>query len=172
MYEYLTSYETTSTQPIGADCNQIGPVYPRMDGPDDEREVLMPMPLWWGKINKRVFNPSALKNGKWKVLTHVGRSSGRIYRTPLEAYEVDGTFVFILVYGSRSDWVQNILHEGSGSLQADDELIELASPRLISAKEAWSLLDGLAKPPPGFLNVNEFLQMDIASRSRSRSANA
>lgn len=124
----------------------------------------MPMPLWWGKVNKRVFNPSALKNGKWKVLTHIGRSSGRVYRTPLEAYEVDGSFVFILVYGSRSDWVQNTLHSGSASLEADGELIELASPRLIGGKEAWSLLDGVAKPPPGFLNVNEFLQMDVASR--------
>jgi deazaflavin-dependent oxidoreductase (nitroreductase family) len=141
-----------------------------MDGLDDAREVLMPMPLWWGNINKRVFNPSALKNGKWKVLTHVGRSSGRVYRTPLDAYEIDGTFVFILVYGSKSDWVQNILHSGSASIEADGEVIELASPRLLSDKEAWSLLDGIAKPPPAFLNVNEFLQMDIASRSRIESA--
>lgn len=126
----------------------------------------MPMPLWWGEINKRVFNPRALENGKWKVITHVGRSSGRVYRTPLDAYEVDETFVFILVYGSGSDWVQNILASGSGSLESDGEIIGLGSPRLISEDEAWSLLDGIAKPPPGFLNVNEFLRMDIVSRSR------
>lgn len=131
----------------------------------------MPMPLWWGKINKRVFNPRALHNGKWKVLNHVGRTSGRLYRTPLDGYEIDGTFVFILVYGSRSDWVQNILHGGSATLEAEGDLIELAAPRLISEKEAWALLDGVATPPPGFLNVNEFLQMDIVGRGpASRSA--
>jgi deazaflavin-dependent oxidoreductase (nitroreductase family) len=122
----------------------------------------MPMPLWWGKINKRVFNPRALENGKWDVITHVGRSSGHTYRTPLEAHRVDGTFVFILVYGSKSDWVQNILTSGSAFLEADGESFELRSARLISRKTAWRLLEGIAKPPPGFLNVNEFLQMDIA----------
>lgn len=40
----------------------------------------MPMPLWWGKINTKVFNPSALHSGKWMVLTDVGRKSGRTYR--------------------------------------------------------------------------------------------
>lgn len=129
----------------------------------------MPMPLWWGKINKRVFNARALESGKWKVVTHVGRSSGLTHKTPLDAYEVDGTFIFILVYGSRSDWVQNILQSGSASLEADGDIVELAAPRLIPGEEAWRLLDGLAKPPPAFLNVNEFLQMDISSRSRAES---
>jgi len=132
----------------------------------------MPMPLWWGKVNKRVFNPSALKNGKWKVLTHVGRSSGRVYKTPLDAYEIDGTYVFILVYGSKSDWVRNVLNSGSASLDVDGEMVELVAPRLIPEDEAWTLLDGVAKPPPGFLNVDEFLQMDISNRIRPRSATA
>lgn len=127
----------------------------------------MPMPLWWGQINKRLFNPRALENGKWDVITHVGRSSGRMYRTPLEAHRVDGTFVFILVYGSESDWVQNVLAGGSASLEADGETVELTSPRLLSSTVAWELLDGIAKPPPGFLNVNEFLQMDVVEPKAS-----
>lgn len=124
----------------------------------------MPMPLWWGKINKRVFNPRALESGKWEVITHTGRSSGRVYRTPLDAHEVDGTFVFILVYGSRSDWVQNILASGSATLEVGGEVVELTSPRLIDENTAWGLLEGLAEPPPAFLRVNEFLQMDIVGR--------
>jgi deazaflavin-dependent oxidoreductase (nitroreductase family) len=124
----------------------------------------MPMPLWWGQINKRLFNPRALKNGKWKVITHVGRSSGRTYRTPLDAYEVDGRYLFILVYGSRSDWVRNILASGSAKLEAGEEEIGLTSPRVISEAAAHDLLDGIAKLPPGFLNVKEFLVMDIATR--------
>lgn len=123
----------------------------------------MPMPLWWGHINKRVFNPRALQSGKWAVITHVGRSSGKTYRTPLDAHHVDGTYVFILVYGSRSDWVQNILASGSATLEVGGEMVELASPRLIAKDVAWALLDGITKPPPEFLDVNEFLQMDVAN---------
>lgn len=124
----------------------------------------MPMPLWWGHVNKKLFNPKALENGKWPVISHVGRSSGRVHRTPLDAYEVDGTFVFILVYGSRSDWVQNILASGSANLEANGEVVDLTSPRVISSDEAWQLLDGIAKPPPRFLNIDEYLQMDISGR--------
>lgn len=127
----------------------------------------MPMPLWWGHINKKLFNPKALRSGEWQVLAHVGRSSGRVYRTPLGAYEVDGTFIFILVYGSRSDWVQNVLASGSASLEVDGEVVELTSPRVISGDEAWELLGGIAKPPPRFLNIDEYLQMDVSGRSSS-----
>lgn len=126
----------------------------------------MPMPLWWGQVNKRLFNPRALQNGKWKVLTHVGRSSGRVYRTPLDAAEVDGTFVFILVYGSRSDWVQNILSSGAAVLHTDEEVVDLVSPRLIPGEQGRRMLRGSVTLPPRFLRVDEYLQMDIASRAR------
>lgn len=124
----------------------------------------MPMPLWWGQINKRVFNPPALKNGKWQVINHVGRSSGRSYRTPLGAIEVDGGYLFILVYGARADWVQNILASGSATLEAGGEEVGLTSPRVIATAAAIDLVDERVKLPPGFLNVNEFLVMDKATR--------
>ena len=124
----------------------------------------MPMPLWWGQINKRLFNPKALQNGKWKIINHVGRSSGRAYRTPLDAYEVDGTYVFILVYGPKSDWVRNVVASGQASLEVDDEIVELVSPRIVPGHTAWPMLEGVAKRPPGFLGIDEFLLMDIASR--------
>jgi deazaflavin-dependent oxidoreductase (nitroreductase family) len=94
------------------------------------------MPLWWGQINKRLFNPKALQNGKWKIINHVGRSSGRAYRTPLDAYEVDGTYVFILVYGPKSDWVRNVVASGQASLEVDDEIVELVSPRIVPGHTA------------------------------------
>lgn len=122
----------------------------------------MPMPLWWGQVNKRVFNPRALENGKWKVISHVGRSSGRRYRTPLDGFEVDDTYLFILVYGSRSDWVQNILASGEATLETGDEVLDLASPRILPAETAWKILG--EKPNTAFVKVDEYLQMDIASR--------
>lgn len=125
----------------------------------------MPMPLWWGHVNKRVFNPRALKGDKWDVIGHVGRSSGQRYRTPLEAHETGKSIVFILVYGSKSDWVQNVMASGTATLERPGESLELATPRLIEEGEAWKLLSGVAKPPPKFLNVNEFLQMDVVGRA-------
>lgn len=122
----------------------------------------MPMPLWWGHINKKLFNPRALENGKWKVVNHVGRSSGRQYHTPLDGFEVDDTYLFILVYGSGSDWVRNILASGGATLETGDEILELASPRVLPAEKAREILG--EKPNTAFVKVNEYLQMDIESR--------
>jgi deazaflavin-dependent oxidoreductase (nitroreductase family) len=121
----------------------------------------VPMPRWWGQINKRVFNPRAIAGGKWPVLTHLGRVSGAMYRTPLDAHPVDGGYLFVLVYGSRSDWVQNVLAAGSARLQLEGRELQLSSPRLVGDEEAFRHLPGVAERPPKLLRITEFLRMDL-----------
>lgn len=122
----------------------------------------MPMPTWWGHINKRVFNPRAVAGGKWPVLTHVGRVSGATYRTPLDAHPVDGGYVFVLVYGSGSDWVRNILASGTARLRVDGSEIPLTAPRIVGREEAFRLLAADVPRPPRLLRITEFLRMDAA----------
>ena len=121
----------------------------------------MPMPRWWGHINKRVFNPRAIAGGKWPVLTHVGRSSGQTYRTPLDAHPVEGGYLFVLVYGSRTDWVRNILAAGSASLRVDGREVALTAPRLVGRDEAERALSADVARPPKVLRISEFLRMDL-----------
>lgn len=121
----------------------------------------MPMPKWVGRINKRVFNKLELKRGARPVLAHVGRSSGRTYRTPLDAHPVEGGYIFILMYGSDSDWVKNVMAAGTAGLTVGEDEFELTSPRLVSKEVAWEQVPEGTKAPPGFLRVTEFLQMDI-----------
>lgn len=123
----------------------------------------MPMPRWVARVNKRVFNPLEIKRGRRPVLTHVGRSSGRTYRTPMDAHHVDDGFIFILVYGSGSDWVRNVMAAGTARLDIRGEEFELVSPRLITEDEAWRQLPAGTKPIPGFLGVTEYLQLDIGT---------
>ncbi len=122
----------------------------------------MPMPKWWGHINKRVFNPGQIKKGVSPVLTHVGRASGRTFQTPLDAHPIDGGYIFILVYGSGSDWVKNIIAAGIASLRVRGEEIPLESPRVITEEAAWELLPPTTKRPPKFLRISEYLQMDTS----------
>jgi len=121
----------------------------------------MPVPRWVAKVNRRFTNPRALKRGDWPVLTHVGRTSGATYRTPLEAHPIDDGYIFILVYGSGSDWVQNVLAAGTATLDIDNDIVELVNPRLISKEDAWQLLPPDTKKPPGFLRISEYLRTDI-----------
>ncbi|MFF0542117.1 nitroreductase family deazaflavin-dependent oxidoreductase [Nocardia thailandica] len=122
----------------------------------------MPMPLWWGHVNKRVFNPRAIASGTWPVLTHVGRSSGRTFYTPLDAHPVDGGYLFVLVYGSRADWVRNVLAAGSARLRVDGRELDLTAPRVLGADEARRILPPSVARPPRLLRISEFLRMDTA----------
>ena len=95
------------------------------------------------------------------MLTHVGRSSGKVYRTPLDAHPVDDGYLFVLVYGSGSDWVKNVLAAGTASLEIDGNELDLVSPRLLTEDVAWQRMPAGTRMPPRLLRVTEFLQMDI-----------
>lgn len=90
----------------------------------------------------------------------MGRLSGADYHTPLDAHPVDGGYVFILVYGSSCDWVQNILASEAASLKVDDVETKLCSPKLIDKDAAQKLLGPDMKLPPNFWRIDEFLQME------------
>lgn len=123
----------------------------------------MPMPLWWGQINKRVFNPPALRGKRWQVVGHVGRSSGKAYRTPVEAMRVDDGFIVTLVYGSRSDWVQNVLAAGGATIEFEGATVPVVEPEVITAEQAFELLPTGTKRPPKLLKIDEFLHLRRAS---------
>ena len=122
----------------------------------------MPMPRWWGQINKRVFNPRAVASGKWPVLTHTGRSSGTTYRTPMDAHAVDGGYLFVLVYGLGCDWAQNVLAAGHAELAVEGREVALSNPRVVGPDEAFAALDDDVPRPPRLLRIDEFLRMDLA----------
>lgn len=125
----------------------------------------MPIPMWVAQVNKRVFNKREIARGVRPVLTHVGRSSGKTYRVPLDAHAVDNGFIFFMMYGSKSDWAQNVLAAGSARLDVAGEQCDLVSPRVVTREVAWQQLPTSTKPPPAFLNVTEYLQMDIRTSS-------
>jgi deazaflavin-dependent oxidoreductase (nitroreductase family) len=123
----------------------------------------MPLPRWLARINRRVFNPRALDRENWPILTHVGRVSGRVRRTPIDAYPIDGGVLFQVNYGAdTSDWVRNVLQAGEASVRIDGRDIALTNPRIISMDEAMSLGAERLKQQPRFMNITECLRMDRA----------
>jgi hypothetical protein len=52
----------------------------------------MPYPRWLAKVNKRVFNPREVRKGERPVAIHVGRSSGTVHQTPLDAHHDEGSY--------------------------------------------------------------------------------
>lgn len=120
----------------------------------------MPVPMFMARVNRKIFNPREIAKGVRPVITHVGRRSGHSHKTPLDAHEVDGGYVFIAMYGRDADWVKNVVAAGRATLQVDGDEIELRSPRFIPPEEVWQSMPATAKPPASFLRVTDYLRMD------------
>ena len=48
-------------------------------------------------------------NTSFAVISHIGRSSGKWYKTPIIVRKVDEGFVAALTYGPKVNWYQNII---------------------------------------------------------------
>ena len=71
----------------------------------------------------------------------VGHRAGHIARRSKRSRST--TASLMLVYGSRSDWVQNVLAAGTATLEIGGETVDLVGPEVITADEAFKRL------PPG-----------------------
>jgi len=121
----------------------------------------MHLPRWLARMNKRFINPIEVRRGVRPVLIHVGRSSGQTYRTPLDAHPLPDGYLFIPMYGPRTDWVKNVLVAGEARISIDGEEIELESPRMVRKEDVWPQLLNTTKTPPGISGESELLLMTV-----------
>jgi deazaflavin-dependent oxidoreductase (nitroreductase family) len=127
----------------------------------------MPLPRWLAHINKRVFNPMEVRRGARPVLIHTGRSSGKTYRTPLDVHALPDGYLFIPLYGPRTDWVRNVLAAQTARLSMDGREIELQSPRLVKKKDIWPMVPTTKQSYPGISDESPLLQMTSADKAQN-----
>ena len=97
----------------------------------------------------RVVNPVTRRFAGWLpgfgLLTHVGRSSGRAYVTPINVFRRGDRYLFALTYGSGVQWVRNVLAAGGCTLRTRGRDVRLVGPELIV--DAKLTLPAPAGPP-------------------------
>ena len=69
------------------------------------------------------------------IVQHRGRSTGRLYRTPVNVFRRGDTFLFFLTYGSDVQWVKNVLVGGGCTIETRGETLKLLNPELITDPE-------------------------------------
>jgi deazaflavin-dependent oxidoreductase (nitroreductase family) len=100
------------------------------------------------------------------ILTHVGRKSGRTYRTPINVFRRGDRYLFALTYGADVDWVKNVLAAGGCEMRTRGRDVRLVEPELFLDPELRSM------PAPvrfigRFIRAAEILRMRDASSLRS-----
>jgi deazaflavin-dependent oxidoreductase (nitroreductase family) len=90
---------------------------------------------WLAKINIAVTNRITSLFAGWLpgfgILTHVGRKSGKVYRTPINVFRAANGFVIALTYSSQSEWVKNVLAAGGCELKTRGKKYTLSAATVV-----------------------------------------
>lgn len=129
----------------------------------------MPLPSQLGRFNQRVTNPilwpilSRLPGSGFGRIAHIGRRSGRAYRTPMLAFrDGDGNgVVFALTYGPGAQWVRNVLAAGECDFETRRGTRHLVEPQLFHDPERRSV-PPIVRRALGVIRADDFLRMRVA----------
>ena len=90
---------------------------------------------WLAKINIAFTNRITSLFAGWLpgfgILTHVGRRSGKVYRTPVNVFRASDGFIIALTYSSQSEWVKNVLAAGGCELKTRRKKYQLSAPNVV-----------------------------------------
>jgi deazaflavin-dependent oxidoreductase (nitroreductase family) len=90
---------------------------------------------WLAKINIAFTNRITSLFAGWLpgfgIVTHVGRKSGKVYRTPVNVFRASNGFIIALTYSSQSEWVKNVLAASGCELRTHGKKYQLSAPNVV-----------------------------------------
>src|SRR5215471_14576762 len=92
------------------------------------------------------------------ILTCRGRTSGRMYSTPINVFRRGDDYIFVLTYGSDTEWVKNVLAAGGCRILTRGRNVRLTRPEVI-VDPTRSLVPAPIRFIGRLGNVTEFLWM-------------
>lgn len=95
------------------------------------------------------------------IISHRGRKSGVIHRTPMNVFRDGDDYLFALTYGSDVQWVKNVIAAGEADLRIGDKTIHLTEPELFVDPKR-RLMPLPVRLMLGVMRVSEFLRMRAA----------
>ncbi len=120
----------------------------------------MPLPKRLARFNRHVTNrivgPVARRLPGFAVVSHVGRHSGRVYRTPVNLFRDGDHYVIALTYGSDSQWVRNVLAAGAVDIETRGRRVRLVAPEVVRDARR-SLVPEPIRPILGLVRVSDFM---------------
>jgi deazaflavin-dependent oxidoreductase (nitroreductase family) len=120
----------------------------------------MPLPKRLARFNLVVTNPVlgpfARRLPGFAVVLHVGRRSGRAYRTPVNLFRDGDRYVISLTYGADSQWVRNVLAAGAVDVETRGKRLHLVQPRIVHDAQR-SVVPKPVRPVLGLVKVNDFM---------------
>ncbi|MGV0850475.1 nitroreductase family deazaflavin-dependent oxidoreductase [Mycolicibacterium phlei] len=110
----------------------------------------MQLPQWLARFNRYVTNPIQRLWAGWAptfgILEHIGRKSGKTYRTPLTVFSTHDGVAVLLTYGPNRDWLKNVTAAGGGRLTRYGRTFDIRDPRVMPKAQAAPEVTGWMRP--------------------------
>ena len=119
-------------------------------------------------VTNRVTSRFAARLPGFGILTHVGRKSGKLYRTPVNVFRATEGFLIALTYGRESLWVRNVLAAGGCELETRHVLYQLSAPTVVHdpARRRFPLFVRIVLR---LIGANDFMQLSTSPPSGATS---
>ncbi len=117
--------------------------------------VALRLPVWLYR-----FRLGRVLGRRFLLLTHIGRRSGRLRRTVLEPLRSDpatDSYIVCSVWGTRSDWLQNIDREPRVTITVGSRILAARAERLTRVAAARELFDFARCDPIAFRRLMRWL---------------
>jgi len=102
------------------------------------------------------------------VVFHSGRRSGRHYATPVIAFPTGNGFVITLPYGSGTNWCQNVLASGRGSIRWHGVDYWALRAAVVGPGEALPLLSSGLRRLMRLVRIRQFLIIHATPEARNQ----
>ncbi|MFZ0770216.1 MAG: nitroreductase family deazaflavin-dependent oxidoreductase [Candidatus Sulfotelmatobacter sp.] len=111
-------------------------------------------------IANRIISRFADRLPGFGMVTHIGRKSGRLYRTPVKVFTVPGGFLIALTYGRDCQWVRNVISAGGCQLVARGMLYRFSAPTIVHdpTRRRFTFLLRLIL---WMADANDYMQLDF-----------
>ena len=110
--------------------------------------------------NPRQMRSAGMPHTFASVIRHRGRRTGRTYESPVWAMPTEDGFVIALVYGSRTDWLKNVLASGAATIVHDGSTYRVDRPEIVPMESARTYF------PATIQRVDRLIRVDRCLRVR------
>jgi deazaflavin-dependent oxidoreductase (nitroreductase family) len=126
--------------------------------------VLGPI-VWFSKrfMNRRQMRTAGRPGAYAGIVRHVGRRSGTPYETPIGIVADGEGFLVALPYGTRSNWLRNVLAAGHATLVHEGEIVEVDRPELVAMGPVAARFPASDQPLFRVLRVDRALRLRRAT---------
>jgi deazaflavin-dependent oxidoreductase (nitroreductase family) len=104
-------------------------------------------------------------NPIFAVVEHLGRKTGRGYRTPVAARRSGDGFTIALAFGAQVDWYRNLVAAGGGTIRWRGDVYSVTAPERVDAATVLTTFDPVQRRLLQIAGIDGYVQVRDAASS-------